>query len=247
MKMLSLKNTFWPALVVFTVLAVFFVNTPPANALFCMPPDKKIHVAAYEQGNLVDGFGIEEKLVEDDSCKRRPVVRNDADNLEALFSSASEELNQPLTTGVYQLETKLCFPGSQDCSDTPTLEQLSSSPTDLTQVKTQWQQKERNAIILANIKSWLGPVILVIAVALALTWPWILIKKWPHLRKRLSLLLVVAIVLQALLALFLNYLKGLPAHWQWTTLLLLLALVVSIVVEIIVLAIGIVRSRSDVG
>ena len=247
MKTGNAKNIFGFILATVVLANGFFFNTADVHALSCLPPEN-IFVAAYEQGKFTGGFVIEHKGT-GNMCDTRPVVSERNENLQSVFTTASQNLNEIISSGVYQLSTR-CWADRWDewCSKNTKLEQLSANSTELARYKSEWQEKERNGLRAATTQLWLIPAIIVAIVALALFWPWILVKIWPNLRRRLSVFLIVAILLQAPLALIMLGLQGTfiwsYGLWQTTASISSIVLVLSIVCEVIFLIVRKIRSRN---
>ena len=239
-----MKKVFGTMLSVAVFANAFFLNTTEVSALSCAFP-KNIFVAAYEQGIFIDGFVVEHKGT-GNSCDTRPIVNERTENLQNIFSIASQNLNQVVSSGVYQLSTR-CLAERWDewCTKDTSLEQLSSNSTELTRYKSEWQQKEQDGLRSATTQKWSVVAIIVAIAALALLWPWILVKIWPNLRKRLSLFLIIAILLQAPLALILQGMF-IWSHslWQATASISSVVLGLFILIEIIFLIVRKIRSRN---
>ncbi|OGM90335.1 hypothetical protein A2755_04055 [Candidatus Wolfebacteria bacterium RIFCSPHIGHO2_01_FULL_48_22] len=244
MKVTKAKKVFSIILPITVFVSVFFLSTTEVHALSCIPP-QNIFVVAYEQGNFLDGFTIEHRLT-GNICDTRPVVRERTDNLQSAFTTASQNLNKSVSTGVYQLSTR-CLAGRWDewCVKESTFEQLSSNPSELARHKSEWQIKEQEELRSVTTQKWSVAVIIVAIVALAILWPWILVKIWPNLRKRLSLFLIIAILLQAPLALILQWMF-IWSHrlWQTTASISSVVLGLFILIEIIFLIVRKIRSRN---
>lgn len=247
MKITEAKNIFRIVLTAVVFLSALSFNIDKAHALSCMPP-QNIFIAAYEQGVFANGFVIEHRNT-GNWCDTRPVVSDRTENLQNAFSFASQNLNQPISSGVYQLRT-LCSASRWEegrwCMEEITLKQISNSPSELARYKSEWQQKEREALRLVTTQLWSPVAIIVTVVALALIWPWILVRIWPNLRRRLSSLLIVAILLQAPLALILKDTFNFWSHslWQTTASISSMVLLLAIVGEIIFIIIRKIRSRN---
>ena len=244
MKTIEIKRFLGIMLSVAVLANVFFLSTTKVSALSCAFP-KSIFIAAYEQGTFVDGFVVEHRGI-GNWCDTRPVVNERSENLQNTFSIASQNLNQAVSSGVYQLSTR-CLADRWDewCAKDTALEQLSINSTELARYKSEWQQKERDGLRSATTQKWSVTAIIVAIAALALLWPWILVKVWPNLRKRLSLFLIIAILLQAPLALILQGMF-IWSHGLWQAMASISSIVLglSILVEIIFLIVRKIRSRN---
>lgn len=243
----NIKNIFGFTLATVVLASSFFFNTADVHALSCAPPEH-FFVGAYEQGKFTGGFAVEPRGT-GRMCDTRPVVSERTENLQSIFTTASQKLNKVISSGVYQLSAQ-CWPDkwNERCFKNIKLEQLSANSTELARYKSEWQEKERDGLRAATTQLWLIPVIIVAIVALALFWPWILVKIWPNLRRRLSVFLIIAILLQAPIALILLGLQetfiwsyGL---WQTTASIFSIVLVLSIVGEIIFFIVRKIRSRN---
>src|SRR3989338_1800625 len=153
MKTIKMKKVFGTMLSVAVFANAFFLNTTEVSALSCAFP-KNIFVAAYEQGIFIDGFVVEHKGT-GNSCDTRPIVNERTENLQNIFSIASQNLNQVVSSGVYQLSTR-CLAERWDewCTKDTSLEQLSSNSTELTRYKSEWQQKEQDGLRSATTQKW---------------------------------------------------------------------------------------------
>lgn len=244
MKITKAKKVFGIILSVVVFVNIFFLNTTEVHALSCLPPEN-IFVAAYEQGTFVDGFVVEYRGT-GNWCDTRPVVSERTENLQNVFSIVSQNLSQAVSSGVYQLSTRCRADRWEEwCAKETTLEQLSSNSADLDRYKSKWQQREQDKIRSVTTQKWSVAAIIVAIVALAILWPWILVKIWPNSRKRLSLLLIVAILLQASLTLILSgmfiWSYGL---WQSTASISSTVLGLSIIGEIVFLIVRKIKSRN---
>src|SRR3990167_7276300 len=130
MKTIKMKKVFGTMLSVAVFANAFFLNTTEVSALSCAFP-KNIFVAAYEQGIFIDGFVVEHNGT-GNSCDTRPIVNERTENLQNIFSIASQNLNQVVSSGVYQLSTR-CLAERWDewCTKDTSLEQLSSNSTEM--------------------------------------------------------------------------------------------------------------------
>ena len=239
------KKVFSTVLSVAVFVNVFFLSTTEVHALKCVPPEN-IFVATYEQGTFVDGFAIEQRGT-GNWCDTRPVVSERTENLQSAFLLASQNLKQEVSSGVYQLSTR-CLTDRWDewCAKKTTLTQLSSNSADINRYKSEWQQKEQEELRSATTQKWSVAAIIVVIVALAILWPWILVKIWPNLRRRLFLFLIIAILLQAPFALILYGGPFIWSYglWQLTALASSAVLGLSILGEIIFLIVRKIKSRN---
>lgn len=200
MKIIEVKKNFKIiTLVISVLLFLSIINVNKAYALSCEPPEK-IFIAAYEQGVFKNGFIVDNRGTGRGGCDSRQVVSGDIGNLQNVFSSASQNLNQPVSSGIYQLE-KRCWKDSlgERCTGEATIKQVSDDPSELLRYKSEWQQKERKELLSAIVELSLTIHIFVTVVTFVILWPWVLLKIWPKLRKRLSSLLIIAILVQAYL------------------------------------------------
>ncbi len=240
MKITKTKKCFGTIASVVVFVNIFFLNATETHASICLLPDN-IFVAAYEQGVFVDGFVVEHRITGNlMPCDTRPVVSERTENLQNSFAIVSQNLNQTVFSGVYQLLEGIAgwYPREN------TLKQISSNSSELGRYKSEWQQKEREELRSAITQKWSVVVIIGAIVALAILWPWILVRIWPNLRRRLSWLLVVAILLQAPLALALILLgmsAWLDSFWKSAASISSIVLGLSILGEIIIIIVRIVR------
>lgn len=197
----SIKSFFAFILAAAFGLNCFFSYKGDAYALSCLP-EPTVLFAAYEQGNFIDGFTV--KYV----CLSGPTVSEGINNLQSVFTTASQGLDSQMLTGVYQLTTS-CVAGNlnESCAKAVVFEQLSNNPSEFARYKSEWQVKESEWKIEQQERSRLReqlpmPVFFSVIIPAILA-PWILAKVWPNSKRRLLTPLIVAILLQTLLALFL--------------------------------------------
>jgi uncharacterized membrane protein YqjE len=198
--MTKIKNFSGLALIIVVFLGAFSLGVDSVKALSCLPP-QNIFIAAYEQNVFINGFVVEYRGT-GNLCDTRPVVSDRAENLQSAFSYASQNLNQPISGGVYQLETQ-CWSETWEewCAKETTLKQISDTASEMARYKSEWEQKERDELRAVTIQLWLMAAIIVAIAALAIVWPWLLIKIWPNVRRKITTFLIAAILLQVLLAL----------------------------------------------
>ena len=245
MKITKAKEFSSIILLVTVFVSLFFLSKNEVHALRCASP-QNIFVAAYEQGNFLDGFTIKHRHT-GNICDTRPVVSERTDNLQSAFTTTSQNLNKSVSTGVYQLSTR-CWADRWDewCANAATFEQLSNNPSELARYKSEWQIKEQEELRSVATQKWSVAAIIVAVTALAILWPWILVKIWPNLRRRLSLFLIIAILLQAPIALILFGGPFIWSHdlWQLAAFVSSIILGLSILGEIIFIIVRKVGSRN---
>ncbi|MEX0895953.1 MAG: hypothetical protein WDZ94_03370 [Patescibacteria group bacterium] len=162
-------------------------------------PQQSTSIAAFEQGVIEDSFVIQYALT-GDWCDSRPVVVDSSADLQSHFAFVAKQLDQPISTGVYELSSPCREAWSDSCSKSTTFQQLSNNPAELAQYEAEWRQKERRALQIASEQELLMPSIIVAVVLFAILWPWILIKIWPKIGSKLPLFLGLAILPQYFLA-----------------------------------------------
>jgi len=217
-------------------------------AFTCLTPEN-IFIASYEQGSFLDGFTIKHEYTENMSCVTRLVVSESVDYLQSTFTIASQKLNKPVSTGIYQLSGRCGTDkeGNDMCTEATTLEQLSNNPSELARHKSEWRIREQQELRSVATEKWSVVAIMVAVVALAILWPWILVRVRPSLLRRLSLVLIAAIILQALIALVI--LPILSSIWSYDLLQLTVSvsfiiLGLSILSEIIFIIVKKIRSKN---
>ena len=235
-------------------VTIFLLNTKQVAALSCAGP-QGVFVASYDQGVFIDGFTVYYVGARGGWCSTRPIISHSASlqSLQNIFAVAGQDLKQVPTSGVYQLITP-CHDwgdGPQErCGQFSTLEKLSNDFTELALYKTKWQQKERDEWWSTEVRTWLVDAIIIGSTTVAILWPWILMKIWPNLRRRLNWLLIIAILLQAFIlvsAMLLSGAMGLhePRPWQSTADISTNIIILSIVGEIIFLIARKIRLRKS--
>jgi hypothetical protein len=242
--LVSLLFTIIPVLVLFVLL-----NPTVGHALSCPLPPANL-VALCENNSCKEGFAVQYQST-GNWCDTRPVVVK-SDYTEEKFLSVAEKINMGLLYGVYELTTSSlwCLEDweGEYCPNNTSIKKRSSSPTlaELDRLKVEWEQKEKDGLRIVTTGLWSVSAIIAGVVSLAILWPWILIKIWHNLRRRLSLLLIIAILPQVLLFLILSGDPFVWSHnlWGLTASASSVVLGLSIVGHIIILIVRRIRYRS---
>ena len=241
MKSMNRKNISSVSLIfLVAVSAPSFLWPSTTHALSCLFP-KSIFIASYQEGALTDGFVVR-YLGTGNSCDTRPVVDENKSNVQNIFSFALRHLGQEVSTGVYQLTTRCGdkpehqnsfeYIWDQYCKDTR-LEQLSNNPAALARYKSEWKTKGEQNLRSTLIEKWTAVLIMIVIVAIAIIWPWILLRRKKD-TKNVNSLFALAIIVQVILAflLIVLYVPWSFALWALIATVSSLSLLGSVVVEV---------------
>ena len=210
-------------LIIVSAFALFVLLNPAvSDALSCaMPTPPTSFFSVCENNSCREGFAVQYYPARD--CDARPAVVESSEIAES-FSFVSRKLNIGWLNGIYELKTSHCGPfertsspdlhrrcgclnnwSNEYCPKVTSIEKISDSTTlaQLNTLKSEWQQKEQEELRAVTTQKWSVVAIIAAVVALAILWPWILVGIWSNLRRRLSIFLIVAILLQAPLTLIL--------------------------------------------
>lgn len=223
---------------------LLFSNIKEVKALTIIcPPVNNIFIAAYNQDTFVEGLAIKYETT-GKGCDVLPAMSESNESLNTIFLTSSQELNQSLSTGVYQLSVK-CEVWSGQCSESA-LEKLSDNPAEFGKYKSQWQLKVKEAPRNLAKEKWTRTMAEVavksVTLGIILTtifWPWVLLRLKNNI-KRVWLLLILAIVMQFIVRFMLSVVFSYDMYvynsaWGRTVSISQLALVISIIIEIVCL------------
>ncbi len=237
-------------------LLVFSLLYPTVSHAESRMPLYIILIAVCENNSCKEGLGIQHVDTRRYICDSCTVVIEDI-SVENL-SFISQKLNVGVLNGIYELKTSWqCLHRWEDeyCLKDTTIEKLSDNTT-IAQLnvlknvlKDEWKDTEQKARPSVTTQKWSVAAIIVAIVVLAIIWPWILVKIWPNLQKRISLFLIIAILLQVPLTLFLagDPFGGAYSLWQFVASSSSIVLYLCILGEIIYLIVRKIRLRKVSG